>query len=134
MANIREDKGYTYGIHSYVQNHIQQSAWVISTDAGKDVCEATIEEVYKEMAKLREERIDEDELMLVRNYLVGTILGDLDGPFHIIGRWKNLVLNGLGESYFYDSVNTIKTISAEELNALANKYLVPEDFYELVVI
>ncbi|MBK7376839.1 MAG: insulinase family protein [Chitinophagaceae bacterium] len=134
MANIREDKGYTYGIHSYVQNHIQQSAWVISTDAGKDVCEATIEEVYKEMAKLREERIDEDELMLVRNYLVGTILGDLDGPFHIMGRWKNLVLNGLGESYFYDSVNTIKTISAEELNVLANKYLVPEDFYELVVI
>lgn len=134
MANIREDKGYTYGIHSYVQNHIQQSAWVISTDAGRDVCEATIEEVYKEMKILREENIDEDELLLVRNYLVGTILGDLDGPFHIMGRWKNLVLNNLTESYFYDSVKTIKTISAEELKALANKYLVPEDFYELVVI
>lgn len=134
MANIREDKGYTYGIHSYVQNHIQQSAWVISTDAGRDVCEATIEEVYKEMKILREENIEEDELMLVRNYLVGTILGDLDGPFHIMGRWKNLVLNNLTESYFYDSVKTIKTISAEELKALANKYLVPEDFYELVVI
>ncbi|HNU88190.1 MAG TPA: pitrilysin family protein [Ferruginibacter sp.] len=134
MANIREDKGYTYGIHSYVQNHIQQSAWVISTDAGRDVCEATIEEVYKEMKILREENIEEDELMLVRNYLVGTILGDLDGPFHIMGRWKNLVLNNLTESYFYDSVKTIKTISAGELKALANKYLVPEDFYELVVI
>ncbi|HMU11628.1 MAG TPA: pitrilysin family protein, partial [Ferruginibacter sp.] len=104
MANIREDKGYTYGIHSYVQNHIQQSAWVISTDAGRDVCEATIEEVYKEMKILREKDIEEDELMLVRNYLVGTILGDLDGPFHIMGRWKNLVLNNLTESYFYDSV------------------------------
>ncbi len=134
MANIREDKGYTYGIHSYVQNHIQQSAWVISTDAGRDVCEATIEEVYKEMKILREEKIDEEELLLVRNYLVGTILGDLDGPFHIMGRWKNLVLNNLDESYFYNSVKTIKTISAEELKALANKYLVPEDFYELVVI
>lgn len=134
MANIREDKGYTYGIHSYVQNHIQQSAWVISTDAGRDVCEATIEEVYKEMKILREKDIEEDELMLVRNYLVGTILGDLDGPFHIMGRWKNLVLNNLTESYFYDSVKTIKTIPAEELKALANKYLVPEDFYELVVI
>lgn len=39
MSNIREDKGYTYGIHSYVQNHIHQSAWMISTEAGKDVCE-----------------------------------------------------------------------------------------------
>lgn len=134
MANIREDKGYTYGIHSYVQNHIQQSAWVISTEAGRDVCEATIEEVYKEMKRLRKDKINEDELMLVRNYLVGTILGDLDGPFHIMGRWKNLVLNNLSESYFYDSVKTIKTISAEELKELANKYLLPEDFYELVVI
>ncbi len=134
MANIREDKGYTYGIHSYVQNHLQQSAWVISTDAGKDVCEATVEEVYKEMKRLREEDIDDEELLLVRNYLIGTILGDLDGPFHIMSRWKNLILNGLNESYFYDSVKTIKTIPAAELKALANKYLVPEDFYELVVI
>jgi predicted Zn-dependent peptidase len=134
MSNIREDKGYTYGIHSYVQNHIQQSAWVISTDAGKDVCEATIKEVYKEMKSLRENLVDNEELMLVRNYLIGTILGDLDGPFHIMSRWKNLVLNNLTDDYFYRSVETIKTISAEELRELAKKYLMPEDFYELVVI
>lgn len=134
MSNIREDKGYTYGIHSYVQNHIQQSSWVISTEAGKDVCEATIEEVYKEMKRLREKLVDEDELMLVRNYLIGTILGDLDGPFHIMSRWKNLVLNNLKEDYFYQSVQTIKTIPAEELRELAKKYLVAEDFYELIVI
>ena len=95
MSNIREDKGYTYGIHSYVQNHLQQTAWMISTDAGKDVSEATLEEVYKEMKGLREELVDEEELLLVRNYLIGTILGDLDGPFQIMGRWKNLILNNL---------------------------------------
>jgi len=83
---------------------------------------------------LREELIDEEELLLVRNYLIGIILGDLDGPFHIISRWKNIILNNLDEKYFYDSINTIKTISAEELKALANKYLVSENFYELVVI
>lgn len=134
MSNIREDKGYTYGIHSYVQNHIHDSAWMISTDAGKDVSEATIEEVYKEMKLLREDLVDEEELLLVRNYLIGTILGDLDGPFHIMGRWKNLILNNLTEDYFYQSIETIKTISAEELRELAKKYLNPEQFYELVVI
>jgi predicted Zn-dependent peptidase len=134
MSNIREDKGYTYGIHSYVQNHIHESAWMISTDAGKEVCEATIEEVYKEMKLLREELVDDEELLLVRNYLIGTILGDLDGPFQIIGRWKNLILNNLTEDYFYRSIETIKTISAEELRELAKKYLNPEQFYEIVVI
>ena len=134
MSNIREDKGYTYGIHSYIQNHIQQTAWLISTEAGKDVCDATLSEVYKEMQSLRDGVVDEEELSLVKNYLMGTILGDLDGPFQIMGRWKNLILNNLTESYFYDSINTIKSISAEELRELAKKYLVPEDFYELVVI
>lgn len=134
MANIREDKGYTYGIHSYVQNHIQDSAWMISTEAGKDVCEPAIEEVYKEMKRLREDLVDEDELMLVRNYLMGTILGDLDGPFHIMGRWKNLVLNNLTDDYFYRSIETIKNIQADALRELAKKYLNPEQFYEIVVI
>lgn len=134
MSNIREDKGYTYGIHSFLHNHIQHSAWMVSTEAGKDVCEATIAEVYKEMKGLRDEPVDADELSLVRNYLMGSILGDLDGPFQIIGRWKNIILNNLPETYFYDSINTIKTISAEELQELAKKYLVPEEFYELIVV
>jgi predicted Zn-dependent peptidase len=134
MSNIREDKGYTYGIHSYVQNHIHDTAWMISTEAGKDVCEATIEEIYKEMKLLRNDLVDEEELLLVRNYLIGTILGDLDGPFHIMGRWKNLILNNLTDDYFYRSIETIKTISAEELRELAKKYLNREQFYEVVVI
>jgi predicted Zn-dependent peptidase len=134
MSNIREDKGYTYGIHSYLQNHVQQTAWMISTEAGKDVCEATVEEVYKEMKLLREELVDEEELLLVRNYMMGGILGDLDGPFQVIARWKNIILNNLTDQYFYDSIRTIRTISAEELKELANQYLRPEDFYELIVV
>ncbi|MBA4139669.1 MAG: insulinase family protein [Segetibacter sp.] len=134
MSNIREDKGYTYGIHSYFQNHVQQSAWMVSTEAGRDVCEATIQEVYKEMKGLREELVDEEELLLVRNYMMGSILGDLDGPFQIIARWKNYILNGLTDAYFYDAINTIKTVTAEELKQLAEKYLNPEEFYELVVV
>jgi predicted Zn-dependent peptidase len=134
MSNIREDKGYTYGIHSYLQNHVQQSAWMVSTEAGKDVCEATIAEVYKEMKDLREELVDDEELLLVRNYMMGSILGELDGPFQVIARWKNIILNDLTEQYFYDSINSIKTVSAEELQQLAQKYLQPEEFYELVVV
>jgi len=133
MSNIREDKGYTYGIYSYIQNHVQNTAWVVSTEAGKDVSEATISEIYKEMKRLREEKISEEELLLVRNYMIGGLLGELDGPFQIMAKWKNIVLNNMDEHYFYDTVHEIKTVSADELLALANKYLHPEHFYELVV-
>lgn len=133
MSNIREDKGYTYGIHSYLQNHIQQCAWMVSTDAGKDVCNATIEEVYKEMAILRAELVDMEELNLVKNYMLGSLLGDVDGPFQIIGRWKSYILNGLTEEYFYNTIKTVRAIQPEQIKDLANKYLKKEDFYELVV-
>jgi predicted Zn-dependent peptidase len=107
---------------------------MISTEAGRDVCEATIIEVYKEMNLLKDELVDEDELLLVQNYMMGSILGDLDGPFQIIARWKNYVLNNLTEEYFYTSINTIKNITPEEIKMLAEKYLNPEEFYELLVI
>ncbi len=134
MANIREDKGYTYGIYSYLMNHIHASAILISTEAGRDVCEATVKEVYHEMEQLRLHEVGKDELLLVKNYLIGTLLGDLDGPFHIIGRWKNLILHGMNESHFNYYVDIIKTIEAKELKALAEEYLNPSDYYELVVV
>jgi predicted Zn-dependent peptidase len=134
MGNIREEKGYTYGIYSYLMNFTSTSGWMVSTEAGRDVTAETIKEIYYEMEQLREEPIDDEELMMTRNSMIGSILGDLDGPFQVIGRWKNMILNNVEENYFERSVQIIKTITAEELQELAKKYLVPEEFYELVVI
>lgn len=134
MKNIREDKGYTYGIHSYMQAHIHDSAWVISTEAGTEVAEAAVAEVYKEMDILKNEMVPEEELLLVKNFLIGSILGDLDGPFHIIGRWKNIILNGLEPDYFDRSIEQIKTVTAVEIQALANQYFQEDEFYELIVV
>jgi len=133
MNNIREDKGYTYGIHSYLMNHIQTSALMVSTEAGRDVCEAALVEIYKEMQRLRIEPISEEELLLTRNYLIGSILSELDGPFQVAARWKNYVLNGLNEDYFYNSIKTIREITPAELQAIAEKYLNADDFYEMIV-
>ncbi len=134
MTNIREDKGYTYGIYSYLVNNRQESAWVISTEAGKEVCAPAIEEVVKEMNLLREELIDEEELQMARNFAIGTVLGDLDGPFHVASRWKSILLNGLDENYFREGIRIVKTITPEELRQLAKKWLDPAAFFELVVV
>lgn len=133
MSNIREEKGYTYGIYSYLQNHIQFSSWIITTEAGKDVAQPTITEVYKEMELLTKEPATQEELKLVKNYLIGHQLAALDGPFNIIDRWKSMELYGLDEQYFYETINVIKSVTSEELLELAKKYFIPEAFYDLVV-
>ncbi|MBO9618028.1 MAG: insulinase family protein [Niabella sp.] len=134
MANIREEKGYTYGIHSYLLNNRYDNGWMIASEVGRDVSAAAIAEVYREMEILRKEPIDAEELLLVKNFMMGSILGDLDGPFQIIARWKNIVLNGLEDTFFDRSIQNIKTITAENLQEMADKYLHPEAFYELTVI
>lgn len=134
MSNIREEKGYTYGIFSTIQAYNKAGFFGVLTESGREVTEATIIETYKEMQRLCDELIPGDELSLVRNYMIGSLLGDLDGSFKVIRRWKNLILSGMKEDYFYNAVDIIKTISAKELQQLAQKYFVKDNFYELVVV
>lgn len=134
MSNIREEKGYTYGIYSNVYAFKHNAALIISTEAGREVCQPAIEEVYKEMDILCNEAINEAELKLIKNYLLGTLLSDLDGPFAIMHRWKSLILNNKTEENFYNNVQSYKTVTGIELSELANKYFLKENFYELLVI
>jgi predicted Zn-dependent peptidase len=133
MSNIREEKGYTYGIYSHLMNNKFDGGLIIATEAGKEVCENVVEEIYKEMDIIKTQPIDEEELQLVKNYLLGSILGDLDGAFPIIQRWKNIILNNFPEERFYKNIEIYKNIDAKKLQELANTYLVKDDFYELIV-
>ena len=134
MSNIREDKGYTYGIHSSMSPELNGGSLVIHTETGRDVTEQAVAEVYNEMEQLCKEPADDEELLLVKNYLLGGILGDLDGPFSILQRWRTIILNGFTEEQFNNNIRIYKTITAQELQALAQKYFVKEEFYEIVVI
>ena len=134
MSNIREEKGFTYGIYSSLSPEVNGGSFIIHTETGRDVVDAAIKEVYHEMEVLRNEPATEDELLLVKNYLLGGLLGDLDGPFSILQRWRTLILNGFDEDYFNNNINIYKTVTAKELQLLAQKYFTKEDFYEVVVI
>jgi zinc protease len=134
MSNIREDKGYTYGIHSSLGPEINGGSFVIHTETGRDVVELAVKEVYHEMEILCNEVADDEELMLVKNYLLGGLLGDLDGPFSILQRWRTLILNGFTEDYFNNNIRIYKSVTAKELQLLAQKYFNKQDFHEIVVI
>ena len=86
------------------------------------------------MEVLCNEEAPEDELLLVKNYLLGGLLGDLDGPFSILQRWRTLILNGFTEEYFNNNINIYKNVTAKELQALAQKYYNTDEFYEVVVV
>jgi zinc protease len=133
MTNIREDKGYTYGIYSSITPYTNEGSLIIHTEAGRDVLDAAVKEIYYEMQQLCEQEVEEEELLLVKNYLLGGLLGDLDGPFSILQRWRTLILNGFTEEYFQNNIRIYKSITPKQLLDLAQRYYKKEDFYEVVV-
>ncbi|MEJ5995382.1 pitrilysin family protein [Pedobacter sp. Du54] len=133
MANIREDKGYTYGIGSGVASLKHAGYFFIATEVGADVCENALAEIYKEIEALRTEKVSDEELDLVRNYMLGSLLGSLENIFSHADKFKNLHFSKLGYDYYRKYINTVKNISPNEIQHMAQKYLDPANFVEVVV-
>ncbi|MFN8115576.1 MAG: pitrilysin family protein [Bacteroidia bacterium] len=133
MANIREDKGYTYGIGSGLASLVNGGYFYISTEVGTDVTNDTLKEIYKEIKLLREELVDADELETVRNYVLGQFLRSVDGPYALADKFKAVWEFGLDYDYFEKYFEAVKTITPEEIRTLANTYLQEKDLIELVV-
>jgi predicted Zn-dependent peptidase len=133
MTNIREDKGYTYGIYSYLSNYKNGNAWEISAEVGTSVADAALQEIYHEMERLSKEPVSNEEMLLVKNYLSGRLLSGLDGVFKQATYYKALLIFGLNYGYIYGLIKTIQTITAEDVMQIAQKYLQKESMTELVV-
>jgi len=133
MANIREDKGYTYGIGSGLASLVHAGYFFISTEVGADVTTNTLTEIYKEIKLIREELVDKEELETVRNYVLGQFLRSVDGPYALADKFKAIWEFGLDYDYFEKYFEAVKTITPEEIKTLANTYLQEKDLIELVV-
>lgn len=133
MTNIREDKGYTYGINSGNATLQQGGYFVIASEVGTDVCQKTINEIEFEINRIKTELIPDEELKLVKNYLMGSLLGSLENAFSHADKYKNIYFYGLDYDYFDNYINTINTIDAISLMELANKYWKYDEFYKVIV-
>lgn len=133
MANIREDKGYTYGIGSGLSSLINDGFFYISTEVGADVTQKALNEIYFEIERLQNELISEDELETVRNYILGQFLRSVEGPFALADKYRGIWEFGLGYDYYHRYFESVKTVQPAILRDMAVKYLKKSDLTELVV-
>jgi len=133
MSNIREDKGFTYGIQSGLSSLLHDGYFFISTEVGYEVTEAALKEIYSEINRLRNELIPDEELELVRNYFSGKILSGVDGPFKLADFYAGLLIYGLDIDYAHRLLETVKTVTPKELRDLANQHLNTDGLFEVVV-
>lgn len=133
MKNIREDKGYTYGIYSKVILNQQASVFLIKVDTATETTEPTLKEIKNEIEIIKNELISEDELKLVKNYTIGNFMRSIDGVYNQAECFKDLFLRGSGLKMYVDNFKKLMLISPETLQATANKYLDLESMLTVVV-
>lgn len=133
MENIREEKGYTYNIYSILDTMVYDGCFYIATEVGNEFINQTLDEIYIELENLQQEPVEEEEFEMVQNYVLGGFLNMLDGPFNVSEVVKTIVTENLPLSYFEELVNAVQQVTAEDMLALSQKYLNPNDFWEVVV-
>lgn len=123
MANIREDKGYTYGIGSMVAEYNHLGYFMIATEVGKDVKEATLTEIQFEIDRLKTELVTNEELDLIKNYLLGQLLKSADGPYSMMDLYLSAEAQGLDFDFYNKAIEDLNAVTPERLQELAVKYL-----------
>lgn len=133
MKNIREEKGYTYGISAQLLNRPGTGVLLIASEADADYTEAIVREVRHEMEVLQQELVPQEELNMLKNYLFGRLCRRLEGGMALADVWMALDLNGLGDDYYKRMDRVRVEITAAQLRELACLYLKPNELTEVVV-
>ncbi|RAK62214.1 M16 family metallopeptidase [Hymenobacter edaphi] len=128
MKNIREDKGLTYGIYASIVHREHASSCVIGSDVNATNSVIAIKEIEKELIRLQEEAIPEDELETVKNYIQGKFLNELGTVFEQADKYRSIILLNLPTDFYSSFLTEVESVSPSQLQRLAQQYFTPTDF------
>lgn len=131
MSKLREEKAYTYGISSMINVYKEMSYMDIRCQTDVKYADALVQGVYDEIKKLQDQEVSEREMDLVRNYLNGDFARLMDGPFSLSELYMHSCSLGLDVGFYEKQMEIFQQINAREVMELAQRYLVPEEFYEV---
>jgi predicted Zn-dependent peptidase len=127
MKNIREEKGYTYGIGSFVSGFLYAGYFGIATDVGKEYVENTLKETLYEMGRLIESGVEFEELETAKNYYLGQMTANRETPFQMGDHLVTALVNQLPLSSLDEEFEKIKYTDQSELMRLYSTYLKPDN-------
>lgn len=133
MRNIREEKGYTYSIGSYVGNLKYTGFFTIATEVGVASTQDTLKEIATEFDRLRSEPPQQEEVDLVRNYMQGVMLGSLESIFSHVDKFKATYFSGLTLDYYRYYSDVLKAMTPAKVQDIAIKYFDYDKLYKVVV-
>ena len=132
MSNIREEKGYTYGISAGILFYPANGVMLVTAETDNRYVEPMIGEIYHEIDRLQTEKVPGEELNIVCNYMIGDMCRNYETAFSLADAWIYIYTSELDDGYFERSLQSIRNITPERLEELAQQYLCKENLKEVV--
>ena len=123
MQNLRERHGYTYGAYAAMINLDRSGYFVMSADVASEYTSAATEEMLKEVESFCSEPMRDRELQMVKNIIFGDVMRIFDGPFGVADVTIENIQNGTDNGYTERFLQQVASITAEQLQEVATKYL-----------
>lgn len=133
FVNLREKHGYTYGSYSSLNNDELVSEFSAYAKVRNAVTDSSVIEIMSELNRLRSEKVPQDELDGIKNYLTGNFAISLEDPATIARFAINTQLYKLPKDYYANYLKNLAAVTADDVYAMAQKYIRPENATILVV-
>lgn len=132
-ANLREDKAYTYGAGSSLSSDEEIGHFTAAASVRNEVTDSAIVQFLYELERIRNEKADEDEMNLVKNYLSGSFARSLENPQTVARFALNTIRYGLPDDYYATYLEKLSAVTADDVREMALKYIHPDKAYVIVV-
>ena len=133
MQEVREERGLTYGIGTYLVNR-DHSDLVVGQVASQNATMAeAVEVVRNEWGRLAERGVTEEELEAAKTYLTGAYPLRFDGNAQIANILVGMQMDGLPTSYVNTRNDKVRAVTLEDANRVASRLYDPEALHFVVV-
>ncbi|NND07512.1 MAG: insulinase family protein [Saprospiraceae bacterium] len=133
MKNLREDKGYTYGVHASVEDLKYDGYFTINLETDRQHCKKVIQEIDHEIDVLQSIPVPADELTMVKNYISGHLLSKMDGPIQAMTVIKKNILYANDPQHMNVLIKKLQKVDVNQIMDVARKYLDRDLLTEVVI-
>ncbi|HLQ66480.1 MAG TPA: pitrilysin family protein [Candidatus Limnocylindrales bacterium] len=124
--NLREDKGYSYGAFSFIGQNRGVGPVMAGAAVRADVTGPSVDEVLKEVTKMRDAGVTDAELTMAKDSMVRSLPANFETTFSTAGTMAQIYLYDLPLDYYQTLPARVDAISRDDVGAVAKKYLTPD--------
>ncbi|MEO1652546.1 MAG: pitrilysin family protein, partial [Bacteroidota bacterium] len=127
--NLREDKGYTYGSYSSLSQNRLVGSFNAGASVRNEVSDSATTQFLYELNRIRDKQVDSQELTRAKNLMTGSFARSLESPQRIASFALNTARYNLPADYYETYLEKLNAVTEEEVQAVAKKYIRPENAY-----